>query len=484
MSTDEQDEPGGGSAPPLTAKLAPWMHKLLNRPALARQLLSAHGSPVHVVNDSEFLRNARELTAPFAARGLTGGLFFARKANKLHWFVEAARGAGIGVDCASEEEIRETLRLGLPPDRIVVTAVGKSPELVSLAVERRCVLVIDNRDELELVSSVARLSPNVPRVGLRFSGFPVGGNTVFSRFGLPLTDAGELLRHVAAATPRLELCLLHAHLDRYDVGERTAAARHLLRVADGASEYGHPVEAIDLGGGVLIRYLEAGSQWGAFLEAQHAAVRGERPSFTYLNDGLGLVLSGGGVTGKLDLYPAWNELSKERFVEAVLDHAEGSIPLHRELSGRGLALYFEPGRALLDNAGVTLAKVVFRKRDTLGNLLVGVAMNRTHLRPFRAEFCSDPILLADEPRQPLPEGAFLVGCLCSEGDIIFRRKLRLPYLPVPGDAVCFANTAGYLAHHMEVGTHGGPLPKNVLIDPDTWAVRDVLPAHEDDGHGG
>lgn len=432
MSTDEQDEPGGGCAPPLTAKRAPWMHKLLSRPALARQLLSAYGSPVHVVNESEFLRNARELTAPFAARGITGGLFFARKANKLPWFVEAARRAEIGVDCASEEELRETLRLGLPPDRIVVTAVGKSPALVSFAVEHRCALVIDNRDELELVSSVARLGPNVPRIGLRFAGFPVGGQTVFSRFGLPLADAGELLRHVAAATtPRLELRLLHAHLDRYDVGERAAAARHLLRVADGASEYGHPVEAIDLGGGILIRYLEAASQWEAFLEAQHAAVRGERPSFTYLNDGLGLCLSGGEVTGKLDLYPAWNELSKERFVEAVLDHGPGGIPLHRELSGRGLALYFEPGRALLDNAGVTLAEVVFRKRDTLGNLLVGLAMNRTHLRPFRAEFCSDPVLLADGPRQPLPRGCFSSAASAPKGTSSSAESYTSPICPCP-----------------------------------------------------
>jgi diaminopimelate decarboxylase len=107
-------------------------------------------------------------------------------------------------------------------------------------------------------------------------------------------------------------------------------------------------------------------------------------------------------------------------------------------------------------------------------------MNRMNLRPFRAEFCVDPIILpaaaSQSSEKQLPQGngagVFLVGGLCSESDLIFRRRLALNALPELEDLFLFPNTAGYLMHHMEIGTHGDGLPANVLLDAETLAVQD------------
>lgn len=460
-------------APPLTPKMAPWMRRVVKTPHVVKALVEKYGSPVHVVEKFEFARNANDLMEPLKSRKVFGGLFFARKANKLPWFVTAARDNGLGVDTASLNEVRQTLQLGVEPQKIVVTAIGKTPQLISLAINEGCLLVVDNEDELNMIRSTAGSSAKAARIGLRFSGFELNGRKVFSRFGFPLKDAGQLLSSVLD-NKHLQLHFLHAHLDRYDTDERAEAARQLIAIADRARSSGHSIDNIDLGGGILIRYLESREQWEEFQHSLLSAVKGERSAFTYLNDGLGYVRAGGEIAGQPDLYPAWNNLSKERFIAAVLDNSANGTALHKELSGRGMNLFFEPGRALLDNAGMTFATVMFRKRDTLGNLIIGCAMNRTNLRPFRAEFCSDPILLSDGARSELTEGAYIVGCLCGEGDIIFRRKLQLARLPEPGDILGFANTAGYLAHHMEIGTHGDPLPANVLIDATSWNVEDVI----------
>jgi diaminopimelate decarboxylase len=476
MSLTQTDKPIAstrGCAPPLTAKLAPWMRRLIERPEIAGAWLEQHGSPVHVVVVSEFERNVKDLLSAIHSRALSGGLFFARKANKLPWFVTAAMEQGIGVDTASLREVKETLELGVSPGQVIVTAVGKEQELVAEAVGNGCLLVIDNADELELVRSVARSLGKCARIGLRFSGFEAGAGKVFSRFGFPVAEAGELVA-TATQSGQLKLELLHAHLDRYDTQERAVAALQLIRIADSLAALGHPISGIDLGGGILMRYLESESEWQAFLDQLVASVRGDHPPFTYRDDGLGYYRVGNELFGQADLYPAWNKISKERFIAAVLDYTEDGIPLHRHLSERGLKLFFEPGRALLDNTGITLARTAFRKRDTLGNLLLGLAMNRTNLRPFRAEFCSDPILLAGGTRSELAGGAFLVGNLCAEGDILFRRKIDIRRLPEPGDIFCFANTAGYLAHHLEIGTHGNPLPKNLLVEPQSFEIRQVF----------
>jgi diaminopimelate decarboxylase len=473
MPTETLIASGRDCAPTLTGKLAPWMKRLIAEPSIAERLLESAGSPVHVVAASEFRRNVADLLSVFKSRELSGGLFFARKANKLSWFVKLAKEVGIGVDTASHPELQETLDLGVAPERIIVTAVGKTKALVSQAVATGCLLVIDNPDEIELIRAVAQSLGRTARIGLRFSGFRVGQRKIFSRFGLPIDDYHALLSAVGTNSG-LELELLHAHLDRYDIEERACAARQLIEVADCAVMDDHKVSSIDLGGGVLIRYLEYSEQWSAFQNRLVSSVMGECPAFTYLADGLGLYKVADEIAGRADLYPAWNELSKERFIAAILDHRIKGATLHKEISGRGLKLYFEPGRALLDNTGVTLATVMFRKRDTAGNLLIGLAMNRTNLRPFRAEFCVDPILLASGVRPRIDEGAFLVGNLCGEGDLIMRRKLQIGTLPEPGDMFCFINTAGYLAHHLEVGTHGSPLPVNVLIDEKTFEVSDTF----------
>lgn len=487
MRTEHPPSTIRNCAPPLTAKLAPWMESLLDQPDTALRWVEEFGSPLHVVVQSEFERNAHELKSAFLERNLDGMLYFARKANKLPWFVSAAKHIGLGVDTASIAEVRETLALGVPSDRVIVTAIGKTKELITLCVAENCLLVVESYDELKLIRSVAASLGKRARIGLRFAGFITAQRKVYSRFGFPVNDAVAILDQVLAS-PNFTLEVLHAHIDRYDTEERACAGRQLIEIADLAQQRGNKIKAIDLGGGILIRYLQERRQWEEFQQALRDSVLEKRESFTFLNDGLGYVKFGDQLAGQPDLYPAWNSYSKERFIAAVLDSTASSgngglatgshsgRPLHKEISERGLQLWFEPGRALLDNVGMTFARVAFRKHDTLGNFMVGLSMNRFNLRPFRAEFCSDPYVLSNGPRETANEGAFLVGCLCSESDTIFRRRIQLPVTPQAGDVIAFANSAGYLMHHLEVSTHGDPLPANILIEPETWTVKAELKA--------
>lgn len=464
-------------APPLTAKQAPWVKALLQEPQRIFEMVRDYGSPLHLVATEELKRNAADLIGAIKNKGLSGSLYFARKANKLGCFVQAAAECGLGIDTAGLQELEECLNLAVEPKRIIVTAVGKNSRLIGQAINCQALIVLDNIDELTLVTKVAASSNKVARIGLRFSGFKTRQREVYSRFGFPLTDSTELFSTVVADS-NLRLEMLHAHLDRYDTGERAEAGKQLVILSDQAKMQGiDSIRAIDLGGGILIRYLDSKEQWQDFLSQLHQAVRGSSPAITFNNDGLGLIFAGGELLGQADLYPAFNELSKERFINQVLDHPEAETPLYKQLKERNLEIYFEPGRALLDNCGITIAQVAFRKQDTAGNLLVGAEMNRLNLRPFRAEFCLDPLVLKHRQDRPvsskLKNGAFIVGCLCSESDFIYKRRLNLEEMPEPGDLLVFQNTGGYLAHHMEIGTHGNPLPINLSLNPQDFSIRQV-----------
>lgn len=460
------------AAPPLTGKRAPWMEQALGDVSRVQAWLESYGSPLHVTVLSEFKNNIENLQKPLHERNIKGGLFFARKANKLPWFVKEANTNKIGVDTASLGEVEETLSLGVPAEKIVVTAIGKSRKLVTRSIESGCLLVLDNYDELELVEQVASSLGKTARVGLRFSGFKTDYRTVFSRFGFPVNDAIRLAKRVSISG-NLELEIFHAHIDKYRTDERASAAIEMIRIIDQLASEQINIKGIDLGGGILINYLEHESQWRDYLIELERSVLGYCPSFNFDGDGLGLRKAGdNNLEGDPELYPFWNPMPKSQFVESVLDTVVDGKPLHKHFSQRALELYFEPGRAMLDNTAITFAPVSYRKKDTGGNLLIGLAMNRMNLRPFRAEFCVDPIVLSNGKREPLTEPATIVGSLCSESDLIYKRLLRLDTMPLSGDVFCFPNSAGYLAHHMEIGTHGDPLPTNILVDPASFEVLD------------
>jgi len=462
-------------APPLTAKLAPWMREFIAQNEGSSDFYNKFDLPAHLIYADEFKRNVKDLQAPIRERNLKGGLYFARKANKLPWLVELARQEDLGIDTASLGEVKETLALGVAASKIVITAIGKQEEIVDLAISKGCLLIIDNEDELKLIQAQAEKLGRKARVGLRFSGFQTADRIVFSRFGLPVEDFKQIFALLDKNLVEVEN--LHAHIDRYDTDERACAAFQLLKIIDWARGEGFNIKSIDLGGGILMRYLDSQSQWQDFQDALLDSVKGERPYFTWLNDGLGYNRFGNEIVGKPDLYPAWNNLSKERFVSAVLDCVNDSEVLHKAFSDRNVELYFEPGRCLMDNVGMTLARVTYRKRDTLGNLLLGVNVNRMNVRPFRAEFICDPVFMHQNQESSkaarTDEGAYIVGNLCSESDLLYRRKISLGIMPEPKDVVCFPNTGGYLMHHMEIGTHGDSLPVNILLDKNLREVERI-----------
>jgi diaminopimelate decarboxylase len=49
-------------------------------------------------------------------------------------------------------------------------------------------------------------------------------------------------------------------------------------------------------------------------------------------------------------------------------------------------------------------------------------------------------------------------------DLIFKRKLSLHQYPVPGDLICFPNTAGYMMHFLESAGHGSTLAANLVFN--------------------
>ncbi|RAV29244.1 type III PLP-dependent enzyme domain-containing protein [Sinomicrobium soli] len=456
--------------PELTPVVHPWVHELLRQEERMETALSLHGSPVNIHCTVPFRENIGKFRSVFDNLGLEYTLFFARKANKCLVYPEVALGEGEGVDTASYTELRECLEQGADPRKLVVTAAVKNKALVKLAVTHGVPLVIDNEDECRLIQSVCEEAGCTVPVQLRASHFRYEGEVLYSRFGFPVGEipgwAGRNLGH-DGTYHLLKYRGLHFHLSGYSTGQRAEALWQCLEAVRLLKEKGFATESIDMGGGILVNYLEQQTQWRDFFRELEKSVRGDRSPITIHNDGLGLQLYRGEVIGSPQVYPYFNREHGAEFLRTVLDSTnEKGERLCEVLRSQGIRVHLEPGRSLLDQCGITLAKVCFTKKDSAGNTLVGLEMNRTQLRSSSADFLSDPVHISRVSSSGPEAEGYLVGGYCLEQEFILKRKIRFRNLPVTGDWIVFINTAGYMMHFYESRAHRFELAANLLYEED------------------
>ena len=433
-------------SPPLTGRIEPWLADLLADAPACSALLEEHGSPVNVIEPALLARNAAELVEAGASRGVEVRVRFARKANKALALVSAASAAGHGVDVASLAELRQALDLGVPSDRIILSAAVKPPALLDLAVRGGVTVSLDTVDELRATAETAarcgRTAIVAPRVAPR---------------GLRPTRFGELAGRWAdvlggGRVAGVEVAGLHVHLSGYRAADRVLALADCLSLLDRLVAAGHRPVMIDLGGGVPMSYLDDGSQWAAFWSAMREPHAPE--ALTWRDRPLDVV------------YPYFQSPVRGEWLAGVLDATVPGVGQTAAcaLRTRGLALQLEPGRALLDGCGATLARVAFVKTRSDGVPLVGLEMNRTQCRSTSDDFLVDPILVKASPPTEAFSG-FLVGAYCVEDELILARRLRFPHGVAPGDVVALVNTGGYLMHILESASHQIPLALNVVRRP-------------------
>lgn len=453
--------------PPLTADLAPWMSKAFKDLKFLENLFKEHGSPINVHHTDPFKENFRRLTHFFESHELHHTIFFARKANRCKLFAEEANRLGFGVDTASFQELKQCLEAGVK--KLVLTAAVKSDKLVRLALQHDVLMILDNEDECNLVNRLTGELGKKAKVGIRISGFQFRGDKLYSRFGFDTDHAVEFITSQLGEGNNYENLLFdgfHFHLDGYSPEQRSEALLQSIQLADQLLTHNIRTSFIDMGGGILMNYLSSKSEWETFWSELKKAVRGERTPVTFGNNGLGYKMINGELHGEPDVYPYYNEHSKEKFLDDVLSYRnpEGETPTSL-LRDRKIELRIEPGRSILDQTGFTMAKVVHRKKDSLGNLLIGLDMNRSQLSSSSADFLVDPVFIqadnADREKSPTP--VCFTGGYCLEQDIILKRKVVLPCLPEPGDIVCFPNTAGYMMHFYETRSHLFELSTNLVI---------------------
>jgi diaminopimelate decarboxylase len=288
------------------------------------------------------------------------------------------------------------------------------------------------------------------RVLVRLDGFKperVKFTAQDSAFGNNAGEAPAILDFLVAHQDVLDFHGFSFHFNAGDFIRRPPAIEKCLELTFECIRRGLSPKGLDIGGGYRIRYAASQDEWNNFVEELKASVLGNRPSLTWNDSGLGFSSENGLLKGAPNFMEHYHKDDGPDDLAAVID---AKLPmfdnqsLARILSESLMELYVEPGRALLDQCGITLAKVNLLKPSMHGEQLVMLDMNRTNVNATQLKLMTDPVVIyRDDNRQPAPGGVMYAGNLCLTHDMIQYHKTFPEFMPQAGDAVAFINTAAY-----------------------------------------
>jgi len=370
-------------------------------------LTARFGTPVYVVDETDARSRAAGIRTVFETEfsriGTTARIYYAGKAFLSTQIARWMSEEGLGIDVASGGELAVAVAAGIDPARLGFHGNNKSLAEIDEAVRRGIgTIVIDSAVEIARVADAAERHGAVQAVRLRVnSGVHAHTHDYLAtahedqKFGITLDDAPALVAAIRSH-PSLRFLGLHGHIGSQIFGADgfAEAAGRLLTVHARLLE-GGPVPELNLGGGFGIAYTSA------------------------------------------DTPTPIGELAAQIADSVAAACAARGIPVP--------VVAFEPGRAIIGPAGITLYEVGTTKPVAVGGasrLYVSVDGGMSdNARPalYGADYSAR---LANRVTDAAPSLVRVVGKHCESGDIV----VDADYLPgdvQPGDLLAVPATGAY-----------------------------------------
>jgi diaminopimelate decarboxylase len=446
----------------MTRGLPPRVHPLassfLGCKDLPADLLRRWGSPLNVVFPEVFRGNVASFRHVLDSAGVDYRICYAHKANQARAFVRAAMEEGISIDVASPGELASALGAGFLAGRVEVTGPKGRGFLDALA-GSGATINADNLWELAEIVRLARARGEGERVPVlvRVCGFGSGSPRAarrVSRFGVPVARYEAVLGLLRAGSDAVDFLGLSFHLDTSEAAEKVAAIDECLHLFEESWAAGLAPRVLNIGGGFRQAFIDDTEPHEEYVRALKRGLTGRGNPLTWDGNTLGYRYEDGAVRGVPVFHKYANAVPGSVFLRELLDSplpGHDSRPVARVLAENVIELWLEPGKALVDQAGITLASVEFVKEAPDGSLLVNLDISRDKICAADQEVMLDPVIIYRPTADSHPAGSgdghragvFFAGNLCLERDMIFNHVTYVERLPEPGDIVAFVNTAGY-----------------------------------------
>ncbi|VBB69643.1 Diaminopimelate decarboxylase [invertebrate metagenome] len=385
------------------------------------------GTPFYCYATAAVERHYRLLQTALPGLGKVR-IHYALKANANMAVVQTLANLGAGADVVSEGEMRLALAVGIPPQRIVFSGVGKTTAEIAFALQTGILqLNVESEPELETINHVAtelgRIAPVSFRVNPDIDAHThhkITTGRSADKFGVALASVPSLFFRSVNLT-HLNVVGLATHIGS-QITTLQPFKESFLRIRS-TVEYlrasGFPIQRIDLGGGLGVPYDSAADRPPS--PAAYAAV------------------------------------------------------IRETLGDCNCQILLEPGRLIVANAGILVTRVLYVKEGSRTFVIVDAAMNDL-IRPSLYD-AFHAILPVTEPIHGTAcQAVDVVGPICETGDVFAHQRSLTPV--GPGDLLALT-TAGAYGAAMASSYNLRPLIPEVLVKGDEFAVVRRRPSYKE-----
>jgi diaminopimelate decarboxylase len=372
------------------------------------------GTPLYLYSYATLLQHFRAFDGAFEeVKHLT---CFSMKSNSNLAIVRLFALQGGGVDIVSGGELFRALKIGLDPQKIVYSGVGKQKEDLEYALQSDILLFnVESAQEILMLNEVAgkigkkariaiRVNPDVDPKTHPYISTGLKGN----KFGIDISDAHE---HYAmtASMKNLWVSGVSCHIGSQltQISPFIDSLRKLKELIKGLAGSGIQIDYLDIGGGLGITYDS------------------EAPP-----------------------HP-------KEYAKAIKD----------ELKREDLTLILEPGRVIVGNAGILVTKVLYTKAtEEKIFLIVDAAMNDL-IRPslYDSYHAIQPVKINVREKVKVD----IVGPICESADFLARARKVENYEPGELMAVMSAGAYGF---SMSSNYNSRPRACEVMVRGDRFYV--------------
>ena len=349
---------------------------------------SRFGTPLYVYSKAAIVAAYEAYDRAFAP--VPHRICYALKANGAGALLRVLAGLGAGADIVSGFELEAALRAGFPPDRIVFSGVGKTPDEIGRGLDARIgEFNAESEEELRRISAAASARGRTVRVTLRVnpdidpkSHAYISTGLRQNKFGVDIALAPDILAR-AGKLPGLEVSGVQCHIGSQitTLEPMEQAVRALVALSRRLLAEGLPLRTIDIGGGLGVDYEGQGAPDAAALAAR-------------------------------------------------------VLPL---LAGLPLTLLVEPGRSIVGAAGALLTRVLDLKENRGKQFVIVDAGMNDLLRPalYSAFHRVEPVVSRGGDTRRVD----VVGPVCETGDFLARDR-NLERVEA-GDLLAVRDTGAY-----------------------------------------
>ncbi len=321
-------------------------------------------------------------------------IHYAIKANYDPRLLQIIRKYGVGIDCASGNEVRCAIEAGFEPKSIVYAGVGKRDKEIRYAIEQNILAInCESIEELYLVDALAAEAGKVVNIALRVNpdidpktNHCIDTGQADSKFGISYEEILSSVEDIKALK-NVDVIGMHIHIGSQirELHVFENMCNKVNVIVENLTKLGFEIEFVDVGGGLGINY---------------------------------------------DM-PENEPIPNFASVFAI-------IKQHLKVGNR--EVHFEFGRSIIGQCGELITKVLYNKTTATGRRLVIVDGSMTELiRPALYGSYHNIENITSEAEQRLKYT--IVGTACESTDV-FDENVSLP-LTKRGDLLTIKSAGAY-----------------------------------------